>query len=228
MSNDGSLPRDNALPQTKALLDEWDDAKAEIAAHMKHERATLHATDCCGDDDDEDDYAPHQSTKNPEFSATIPIRRLQDSLTAAMASGRHVVLVDLGGNGSVYLRYRDTNRLILTKDGGVPPIDETRLALLGGVRFGKPVVLEVLSELDWTHVVSLFDAVTPGLLNGVLDHSLASPSGIDLLFKPGDPDFYGSAYFSAAAAAAFQLIILTKQPFPPDDFAERFFVLTVS
>lgn len=59
-------------------------------------------------------------------------------------------------------RYRDTNLLMAYKPGDMEP-EKVRVALLGALRFGKPLVIDNMDlMLEWSKIASYFNSVAPG------------------------------------------------------------------
>lgn len=84
---------------------------------------------------------------------------------------RWPLVIDTSNQAATYLRYQDTNYInaLAPKD---MVSDRVRLALIGGLRFGKPVVLDMM-EVDMFQTASdKMDEVLPGLMAMIMDKSI--------------------------------------------------------
>ncbi|GFR42368.1 hypothetical protein Agub_g3023, partial [Astrephomene gubernaculifera] len=143
------------------------------------------------------------------------------------ASGRWPLVLDCSGQASVFLRYQDTNYVnALTRRHLEPPL--LRRSLLGALRYGKPLVLD-LQECDlWEEVRGAFDRVEPGLLSRLLDKSLLSRERYTSLIRPQeDGEEYEANRFQEARLRSFTFIVLSSARRPNPQLLEAFYVLRV-
>ncbi|XP_047583490.1 IQ motif and ankyrin repeat domain-containing protein 1 isoform X2 [Lutra lutra] len=83
------------------------------------------------------------------------------------ADGRWPLVIDPSGQAATFLRYQDTNYVAAVDPAHLRP-ERLRLALLGALRYGKPLVFD-LCEVDLFPVVQQqLEAVRPGLVQKLL------------------------------------------------------------
>eukprot|EP00741_Cyanophora_paradoxa_P002864 tig00000640_g2780.t1 len=193
-------------------------------------------------DTEEEEKAPSAPGRH-RFVVEVGMKGLPDVLDKAGFTGRCVLLVDPTGLGASYLSYRDTNylRWASARDLEVPSL---RLALLGGLRYGKPVVIDAAdAPIDVEFLRAKFDAVYPGLLEKVLDLSVALLDDLQAFLRhvldaPPDPPAadgtvpppldraeYAFEKYSERNLAEFRLILVTKRPDAPESLSRRMFVV---
>ena len=99
----------------------------------------------------------------------IALQRLADAVDSVTKdSDRTILVVDLGGKAITYFEYSDCNLACYARPAEIEPA-ALRRKLLGALRYGKPLVLDMLSlELEHDMIEAVFDAVLPGLLNKVI------------------------------------------------------------
>ena len=84
---------------------------------------------------------------------------------------RWPMIIDTTTQAATYLRYQDTNYLnaLAPKDMDIETI---RLALIGALRFGKPLVIDMM-EVDMFQTVSdRMDELLSGLMAKIMDKSI--------------------------------------------------------
>ena len=155
-----------------------------------------------------------------------PMTQFQDALDAVTKeSDRPCFVADLGGKIGTYFSYRDCNMHCYARPGDIEP-DRLRIGLLGALRFGKPMVLDMMSlDLDEDTIQELFDAVRPGLWRKILNKSIMKQEHYDTLKTGEEDETYGSAYWSESTTAHYQFVLLSKHPLPPEWAQEAFFVI---
>mmetsp|Transcript_73596 Transcript_73596/g.221223 ORF Transcript_73596/g.221223 Transcript_73596/m.221223 type:complete len:264 (+) Transcript_73596:1129-1920(+) len=165
------------------------------------------------------------------YSLQIPLTRLADALDSVCNdSDRYTLLVDLGGKAATYFSYRDCNMLTYARPEDTSP-ERIRMALLGALRYGKPLVLDMMGlQLVHDEIDALFDAVQKGLLAKVLCRKILHEEAYSTLIKPEDGDEYSMAFgaWQEKTVAHFQFVLVSKLPVPPDWFIERFFIMKVA
>ncbi|XP_064123754.1 IQ motif and ankyrin repeat domain-containing protein 1 [Loxodonta africana] len=113
--------------------------------------------------------------------------------------GRWPLVIDPSGQAATFLRYQDTNYLDTMNPEHLRP-ERMRLALLGALRYGKPLVFD-LGAVDMFPVVER-------QLEEVQERYLS-------LLRPADGPEYGPTQFQAARLAHFHLFFVTKAQWPP-------------
>uniref|UniRef100_A0A7S4C9I6 Uncharacterized protein n=1 Tax=Eutreptiella gymnastica TaxID=73025 RepID=A0A7S4C9I6_9EUGL len=123
------------------------------------------------------------------------------------------LLVDMSGQALTFLKYRDTVFL----DSFTPhalDVETVRHAILGGLRYGRSVVVS-LGDLDVLHGLGVaFDKVQKGLLDAVMDKSIRRPEKYLQLRRPEDDEEYDPSAFNPVLVSLFRFILVTtcKRP----------------
>ncbi|XP_067673415.1 IQ motif and ankyrin repeat domain-containing protein 1-like [Haliotis asinina] len=126
------------------------------------------------------------------------------------------LVIDLQGNVSTFFKYRDANVLQAELPGDLS-VEKLRVALLGALRFGKPLVLDMGSR-DMGEVEKLND-VEKDLLDSLLNKTLLEDERYLTLVQPGDEkEYHNSAYY---ATDRFSLVVVTTNPSPNTHIASR-------
>ena len=157
----------------------------------------------------------------------VAMVQFQDALDEVTKNvdDRPVLVADLGGKIATYFSYRDCNMRCYARPGDVEP-EAIRIGLLGALRFGKPLVLDMMSlELDEEGISALFDAVQPGLFKKLLNKSIMKEEHYNSLLTEKDGEEYGSAYWNASTTAHYNFVLLSKHPLPPEWCQDAFFVI---
>ncbi|XP_055981393.1 IQ motif and ankyrin repeat domain-containing protein 1 [Sorex fumeus] len=128
--------------------------------------------------------------------------------------GRWPLVIDPSGQAATFLRYQDTNYVDTVNPDHMRP-ETIRLALLGALRFGKPLVFD-LREVDLFPVVQRqLDAVQPGLAQELLDRALLEQDRYLSLLRAGDGPEYSASQFQEARLGHFRLFFVTRLRWPP-------------
>lgn len=163
--------------------------------------------------------------------APVAVKALNDVLIRDVGgkvaeSGRWPLVIDPSGQASVFLRYQDTNYVNALSSRHVAP-HALRRSLLGALRYGKPLVLD-LGEVDlWPEMPRIFDQIQPGLLASLQDRSLLSNERYTSLIRPEDGEEYEANRFQDGRVRAFRFIVLSGQRVPNRDLVERCYALRV-
>ncbi|XP_074059274.1 IQ motif and ankyrin repeat domain-containing protein 1 isoform X2 [Macrotis lagotis] len=105
-----------------------------------------------------------------------PVAELHDVLLKDVGDrlktdGRWPLVIDPSGQASTFLRYQDTNYVDTLNPARMQP-DSVRLALLGAIRFGKPLVFD-MREIDMFDMVKRqLESIQPGLSQELLSKEL--------------------------------------------------------
>ncbi|XP_049709769.1 IQ motif and ankyrin repeat domain-containing protein 1 [Elephas maximus indicus] len=128
--------------------------------------------------------------------------------------GRWPLVIDPSGQAATFLRYQDTNYLDTMNPEHLRP-ERMRLALLGALRYGKPLVFD-LGAVDMFPVVERqLEEVQAGLAQELLSRALLQEERYLSLLRPADGPEYGPTQFQAARLAHFHLFFVTKAQWPP-------------
>ncbi|CAL1548532.1 unnamed protein product, partial [Lymnaea stagnalis] len=86
-------------------------------------------------------------------------------------SGKWPLLIDVSGQASTFLRYRDTNCICALRPSDMDD-NNVRRCLLGAIRYGKPLVLDMMEVDMFDTCVDRFDNIMKGLMKSILDKSI--------------------------------------------------------
>ncbi|GIL92240.1 hypothetical protein Vretimale_18469 [Volvox reticuliferus] len=148
----------------------------------------------------------------------VAVRALNDVLIRDVggliaASGKWPLVIDTSGQASVFLRYQDTNYVNALNSRHMEP-HMLRRSLLGSIRYGKAMVLD-LQDCDlWPEMPRMFDQVQPGLLASLMDKSLLAGERYASLIRVEDGEEYDKNKFQESRIKAFGLIVLTAARMP--------------
>ncbi|XP_077666457.1 IQ motif and ankyrin repeat domain-containing protein 1 [Eretmochelys imbricata] len=120
------------------------------------------------------------------------------------SDGRWPLIIDPSGQAATFLRYRDTNYLN-TLNPNDTNMETIRLALLGALRYGKPVVFDMME-------VNMFDAVKRQL-ERIEDRYLS-------LVRATDGPEYSQTEFQATRIGNFKLFVVIKRHQPPEELLQ--------
>lgn len=174
-----------------------------------------------GEEMDEDDL--------PGLKVTV--RELDDVLLRDVGnrikdSGKWPLIIDPNAQAATFLRYRDTNYINTLSPAQMEP-EKIRMSVLGAVRYGKPLVIDMM-EVDMFHAVERrFDDVMEGLLNMIMDKSIMQEEVYLKLLRENDPPEYHKNKFNDLRTANFKLYIITKNKFPAEELLERTYPIRV-
>ena len=120
--------------------------------------------------------------------------------------------------------FRDTNYLSALNQNEMDP-ERIRLAILGGLRFGKPVVIDA-EDCDLFSAIEQFvDKVRAGLFGEILSNKIVEPSCFQSLIKPTDDpnyDYSGSNTINYDRYSPnFRFIVYIRKE-PPAEWAAKF------
>ncbi|XP_044236163.2 IQ motif and ankyrin repeat domain-containing protein 1 [Ursus arctos] len=132
------------------------------------------------------------------------------------ADGRWPLVIDPSGLAATFLRYQDSNYVDAANPAHLRP-ERIRLALLGALRYGKPLVFD-LREADLFPVVwQQLEAVRPGLAQELLSQELLEQERYLSLLRPADGPEYNPSRFQAARLRHFRVVFVTEAPWPPTE-----------
>ncbi|GLC46364.1 IQ motif and ankyrin repeat domain-containing protein 1 [Pleodorina starrii] len=161
----------------------------------------------------------------------VAVRALNDVLIRDVggliaASGKWPLVIDSSGQASVFLRYQDTNYVNALNSRHLEP-NMLRRSLLGALRYGKAMVLD-LQDCDlWPEMPRMFDQVQPGLLAAVLNKSLLAGERYTSLIRPEDGEEYDRNKFQDSRIRSFAFIVLTAARQPNPQLVQQMYALRV-
>uniref|UniRef100_A0A7M4F7X5 IQ motif and ankyrin repeat containing 1 n=1 Tax=Crocodylus porosus TaxID=8502 RepID=A0A7M4F7X5_CROPO len=139
--------------------------------------------------------------------------------------GKWPLIIDPSGQAAVFLRYRDTNYLNTLNPNHMNP-ETVRLALLGAIRYGKPVVFDMMEVNMFDAVKRQLEGITPGLAEAVLTLLAASCRYLCLARATDGPEYFRTA-FQEARTKKFKLFIVTKCHHPPEELLQQLLPIQV-
>eukprot|EP01065_Artemidia_motanka_P017457 TRINITY_DN20933_c0_g1_i2.p2 TRINITY_DN20933_c0_g1~~TRINITY_DN20933_c0_g1_i2.p2 ORF type:complete len:479 (+),score=190.13 TRINITY_DN20933_c0_g1_i2:286-1722(+) len=142
------------------------------------------------------------------------------------AEGKWPFVIDYSGQARVFLQYRDTNYLNAVNGRHLEP-EMLRKALLGAIRFGKPMVLDFMDVDILERVKEAFSAVEPGLWEKVLTRAIVRSDGFASLIKEEDGPDYKPQNFPSINVENFRFMVLCASRLPPDELLQQMYVLRI-
>lgn len=140
--------------------------------------------------------------------------------------GRWPLIIDPSKQTSVFLRYLDSNYVNACSSTNMER-NRLRRSLLGAIRYGKPLVIDVMDVDMWDEVESHFDAIKPGLWRSMMEKSLLENEGYLELVRSDDGEEYSRNNFQDNRIKRFMLILSTSSRRPNDDMVERCYTIRV-
>ncbi|ESO94491.1 hypothetical protein LOTGIDRAFT_215456 [Lottia gigantea] len=159
----------------------------------------------------------------------VAIRELEEVLLRDVGnkirdSGKWPLIIDTSGQASTFLRYRDTNVINALRQQDMEP-NRIRLALLGAIRYGKPLVIDMM-QVDMYEVCrDRFDEVHKGLMDSILDSSLLKDEKYLSLVKPDDGEEY--SHTKHFFVENFKLFIVCANPYPSESLLNQMYPIRI-
>lgn len=170
------------------------------------------------------------SGEENEVGVKVNFKELNDVLLRDVggkikSDGRWPMLLDQSGRASTFLRYQDTNFINALNPNHMQP-EVIRTAVLGAIRYGKPLVLDFL-EVDMFEIcLSRFDEVQKGLLDDILNKSILENEKYLYLVRDSDGEDYNKNKFMLSRVQNFRMFLVTKIELE-EELMERFYVFRV-
>ncbi|XP_065843329.1 IQ motif and ankyrin repeat domain-containing protein 1-like isoform X2 [Oscarella lobularis] len=174
---------------------------------------------------------PDENEKNreSEIGIKVSIRELDDVLLRDVGNriasdGRWPLLIDTSKQASTFLRYRDTNYLDALHPRDMDP-ETIRMNVLGAIRYGKFVVLD-LRDVDIWHVVTQkFDVVQKDLLKSIMTKEIMKEDKYLGLVRKTDGEQYGKNNFNRVEN--FKFVVVTRMRRPPDELVRQTYPIRI-
>ncbi|XP_059496896.1 IQ motif and ankyrin repeat domain-containing protein 1-like isoform X3 [Stegostoma tigrinum] len=165
------------------------------------------------------------------IGALCHIRELDDVLLKDIGDkikqdGRWPLIIDRSGQASTFLRYRDTNFYDALNPGHMQP-EVLRLGLLGAIRYGKMLVIDMMEVNMFQAVSRIFDQIEAGLMENLLNKELLQKYRFLSLIRPGDGPEYSRNEFSPARTEKFQMVFITKLQNLPEELLTIFYPIQI-
>lgn len=184
--------------------------------------------------------APAPATAKPADEPTVPptpaiirvplpqlaVQVIEDAPGRYSGDGEGAVrkwpcVIDPSRRTMTFLRYRDANCIDVCDPSEFDPAAIRRL-LLGALRFGKPLVIDLHDTTMMSLVAERVNAVQPGLWSKLLSREVLEQRVWETLLTPDDnAEVYAPLKWTAAQSAGFR-VILCAQGMPPDVHPEEF------
>nr|XP_015212678.1 PREDICTED: putative IQ motif and ankyrin repeat domain-containing protein LOC642574 homolog isoform X1 [Lepisosteus oculatus]XP_015212679.1 PREDICTED: putative IQ motif and ankyrin repeat domain-containing protein LOC642574 homolog isoform X1 [Lepisosteus oculatus] len=160
------------------------------------------------------------------------VRELDDVLLKDVGGriqqdGRWPLLIDPSGQAATFLRYRDTNYLDALNPEHMQP-EVLRVALLGAIRFGKPLVINMMEADVSESVKNQMNQIQAGLMDQLMNKKLLQNERYLILVRPSDGPQYSKTEFSAARTEKFSFVLVTKLRSPPEALLTAFYPIDVT
>ncbi|XP_044540696.1 IQ motif and ankyrin repeat domain-containing protein 1 [Gracilinanus agilis] len=151
---------------------------------------------------------------------------LKDVGDRIKADGRWPLVIDPSGQAATFLRYQDTNYLDTLNPAHLQP-QSLRLALLGAIRYGKPLVFD-MREIDMFETVKKeLNYIQRNLAEDLLSKKLLENDRFLALLRPEDGPEYDRTQFQISRIIHFKLFFLTKARIPPESQLEALLPIQV-
>lgn len=167
-----------------------------------------------------------------KVDVVVTVRELDDVLMKDVGdkitqSGKWPLIIDPGKQCSTFLRYRDTNYLSAVNPRDMD-METIRMGLLGAIRYGKFLVLDLLDiEEMWPAVVAKFDLVQRDLLPAIMTKDFLKEKRYLKLTKKSDGEEYSDSMFMCSRVENFKLVIITQLPIPPVEILEQTYIIKI-
>jgi len=141
--------------------------------------------------------------------------------------GRWPLVIDPSKRATMFVRYRDTNYLnaCSTKDMSIQII---RKAVLGSLRYGKALCVDMMDVDMMEAIVQAFDQVQKGLFQDILSGDLLKNEAyMSLVDVKEDGAEYHHSNFQDDRVKEFVFVLITYNRRPDDDLMERFYCIHV-
>lgn len=159
---------------------------------------------------------------------TINIKELDDILLRDLSGAvknsldKWPLIIDQNDQASTFLRYRDTNYINCLDVAAMKP-ETFRKALLGAIRYGKPLVLDLM-QYDQELIESLkivVEQIDPNLFVDLTNKSImTNEQFLRLVKREIDGKEYEIQFFSEIRLKNFKVLFLTTNPYPCDSLVK--------
>jgi len=129
-------------------------------------------------------------------------------------SGKWPLLIDANGAALTFLRYRNVNYLNALNQNDMQE-EKIRMALLGSIRHGKPLVIDMMDADLFNVVTENINKIQPNLMQDLMSRKLLQDENYMSLVKSSDDKMYQSNDFMHQFSANFMFILVTKMASPP-------------
>ena len=136
------------------------------------------------------------------------------------------LIIDSSGQAITFLKYRDTNYLNVL-DPKEMDAQTLRLALLGSIRFGKPLVLDMM-ELNLIDLIETrLNDIQENLYEELISKSILEDCRFQSLIREGDDKVYKKENFVDMRVKKFMFVIVSKLTTFPQNWNDIFYVVKI-
>jgi hypothetical protein len=122
----------------------------------------------------------------------------------------------------------DTNYVNMLSKPQIEP-EKLRMSLLGAIRYGKPLVMDMMDADLSDELDRCFERIQAGLFNQLWSKELLAKEELyKSLVRPGDGDAYLPGNFSAERIKKFKVVVLTYARRPRQELCDKCYSLRVS
>uniref|UniRef100_A0A674K1B4 IQ motif and ankyrin repeat containing 1 n=1 Tax=Terrapene triunguis TaxID=2587831 RepID=A0A674K1B4_9SAUR len=132
---------------------------------------------------------------------------------------RWPLIIDPSGQAATFLRYRDTNYLNTLNPNDMN-METIRLALLGALRYGKPVVFDMMEVNMFDAMKRQLEGIESGLAEAILSKQILQNERYLSLVRTTDGPEYSSTEFQATRLGNFKLFVVIKRHQPPEELLQ--------
>ena len=201
----------------------------ELLAEFRREKKKLQKSvaglDVHLNDNGEESAGESDQEEDPEENQMkINIKELDDMILRDMSGAvknstdKWPLIIDQNEQACTFLRYRDTNYINCLDIQLMQP-DKLRKALIGAIRYGKPMVVDLM-QYDQELIEALkvvFDQIDSTIFADLTSKKLLKGEAFFRLVKPElDGKEYEIQNFSEIRINNFKLLFLTSNPYPCD------------
>uniref|UniRef100_A0A452IXW5 Uncharacterized protein n=1 Tax=Gopherus agassizii TaxID=38772 RepID=A0A452IXW5_9SAUR len=144
---------------------------------------------------------------------------LKDVGSKIHSDGRWPLIIDPSGQAATFLRYRDTNYLNTLNPNDMN-METIRLALLGALRYGKPVVFDMMEVNMFDAVKRQLEGIESGLAEAILSKQILQNERYLSLVRATDGPEYSPTEFQATRLGNFKLFVIIKRHQPPEELLQ--------
>jgi hypothetical protein len=136
------------------------------------------------------------------------MNQVSESPVSKNLANRCVLIIDESARSSTFFRHRDVNYLNTFEKESITP-DRIRQAVIGGIRFGKQLVIDLMDNQEMLNIFkTACDELDSQLYNDLLDRSIIKDSKYMRLVRESDGEEYGPHFFDESLVESFQTIFL--------------------
>jgi len=136
------------------------------------------------------------------------------------------LLIDTSSQAVTFLKYRDTNYINTVNPRDVDA-ESLRMALLGAIRYGKPLVLDMMEVNMMNFLHDKFDEIQKDLFQQVITKEIIQNNRYFTLLRADDPKEYSKDNFSEDRVEKFKMVLITKMWNIPDEWSNIFYSIKI-